>query len=577
MKYTFLYLLLAVSLFGCKSKLPVNDQLREAKGGKYYGGTLRYNEEEFLKSLYPLNVTEVTGHRVAEQIYEGLVSFDQKTLAIVPSLAKSWEVDPSGTLYTFHLRNGIRFHDDPCFPDGKGRYFTARDVKYCFDRLCYYNPSDNQGFWIFKDVVKGANEYHAATEKGEIPANGVEGVKVLNDSTITVELYEPFSVFLSRLGLIFAKIYPKEAVDMYGGELRIRSVGTGPYKMKIMRENEIVFLTRNENYWQYDEFGNQLPYIDHVKITFVKEKRAELLSFKKGEIDFIYRFPLDMVDEILLPDGQLKPEYRQYQLQSEPSMSLQYYGFLHTNPIFKDKRIRQAFCYAIDREKLCTYTLRNAGFPAIYGMVPPGTGTYDPSVIKGYTFQPEKAKALMAEAGYPNGKGFPKITLQLNSGGGRNSQVAEAIQKMLGEVLGVKVELLTVPWAQHSEAVESAKTNFWRMGWIADYPEAENFLNLFLSKYVPADINTKTYINSYRYVNKEFDRNLEAALRSIDEKTRNEYYAKADQIVTDDAAVLPLFYDKDYRLLQANLQDFYQNAMEYRNYAVIYFTPKKKS
>ncbi len=574
--YRILTLLIFTAILtGCKDTVTNNDKLRPAKGGRYYGGTLRYNEEEFLKSLYPLNVTEVTGHRITEQIYEGLVTFNQQTLAIEPSLAKSWDVNPQGTLYTFHLRTDVYFHDDACFPDGTGRKFTAQDVKYCFDRICYNNPADNQGFWVFKDVVKGANEYNEATGKKQMPAGGVEGVKVLNDSTVTVELYEPFSVFLSRLGLIFAKVYPKEAVDAYGGEMRIKCVGTGPYKLKIMRENEITFLTRNDNYWGKDEFGNQLPYIDYIKVTYIKEKRAELLSFKKGNIDFLYKFPLDMVDEVLKPDGTLKDEFKQYQLQSEPVMALQYYGFLNIHPIFKDKRVRQAFCYAVDRERLCTYTLRNSGFPAKYGMVPPGTGTYDATLVKGYVFDPEKARALLAEAGYPGGKDFPKITLQLNSGGGRNSQVAEAIQKMLDEVLSVKVELLTVPWAQHTEAVESAKAAFWRLGWVADYPEAENFLNLFLSKYVPADVNEKTYINSYRYVNKEFDRVLEKALRTIDDKERNKLYAEADQIVTNDAPVLPLFYDKDHRLLQPNLQNFHQNAMEYRNYAIAYFTPKK--
>lgn len=577
MNKAFAYIILALTLLtGCQNSIKTNDQLRPIPGGKYYGGTLKYNEEEYFKSLYPLNVTEVTAHRIVEQIYEGLVNFNQETLEIEPKLAKSWDVSPDGTLYTFHLRTDVYFQDDSCFKDGIGRKFNAHDVKYCFDRLCYSNPADNQGFWIFKDVVKGANEYNEATAQKLLPEGGVEGVKVINDSTVTVELYSPFSVFLSRLGLIFAKIYPKEAVDYYGSNLRIKTVGTGPFRLKLLRENEVAFLTRNEKYWGKDEDGNQLPYLDHVKITFIKEKRAELLSFKQGKLDFLYRFPLDMVDEILLPDGTLKDEYSQYQLQSKPVMALQYYGFLTIHEIFKDKRIRQAFCYALDREKLCTYTLRNSGFPGKYGMVPPGTGIYDATQVQGYNYDPDKARNLLAQAGYPNGKGFPTIQLQLNSGGGRNAQVAEAIQKMLNDVLNVKIELLTIPWAQHTEAVESAKAPFFRMGWVADYPEAENFLNLFLSKYVPADINEKTYINSYRYVNKEFDRILEQALRTVDPEERNRLYAQADQIVVNDAPVMPLFYDLDHRLLQPNLHDFHQNAMEYRDYAIIYFTPKKK-
>jgi peptide/nickel transport system substrate-binding protein len=576
LRNSFYLLIVALIFHSCKESESVNDQLTAAKDGKYYGGTLRVNEEEYFKSLYPLNITEVTGHRIAEQIYEGLVTFNQQTLAIEPCLAKYWDIDAEGKVYTFHLQTNVYFQDDQCFPGGKGRKMTANDVKYCFDRLCYYNPADNQGYWIFKDVVKGANEYNALTEAKKDDPNGVNGVKVLNDSTIQVELYQPYAVFLSRLGLIFAKIFPKEAVDFYGSELRSAAVGTGPFMFKKFKENEVVFLKKNPNYWGKDSAGNQLPYLNNVKITFIKEKRAELLAFRKGDIDFIYRLPFDMMDEILDPDGKLKPLYKGIVLQGMNVMSLQYYGFLHPNPAFKDKRVRQAFCYAIDREKLCRYTLRGSGFPAIYGYIPPGTGTYPAQKIKGYTYQPDLARKLLSDAGFPKGKGFPQITLQLNSGGGRNGQVAEAIQKMLIETLNIDVQILTMPWPQHTEAIESAKAPFYRLGWVADYPDGENFLNLFHSKYVPSDINVKTYINSFRYVNKEYDKYFDEAVKTVDEDKRNELYGKADQIAVDDAVVLPIYYDKDYRLLHPNLINFPQNAMEYRNYRDVYFVPKKK-
>jgi len=565
--------LACIALWDCASSGHRKLVLKPALGGIYYGGTFIYNEEEFFKTLYPINITEVTGHRIAEQIYEGLVEFDQSTLAIRPLLAKSWEITNEGTLYTFHLRDDVYFQDSPCFPKGKGRRMTAKDIKYCFDRLCYYNPASNQGFWIFQDVVEGANEYQDFTKEGTTPPEGVSGVKVLDDTTIQVKLYKPYAVFLARLGLIFAKIYPKEAIDKWGIDLTERAVGTGPYVLKLSKNNEVTFLTRNQNYWGKDSLGNKLPYLDNIKITYIKEKRAELLEFRKGKSDLVYKFPLDMVDEVLLDKDKLTPKYAHFQLQYMPSMSLQYYGFLHPTTIFKDKRIRQAFCYAIDRDKLCKYTLKNTGFPGIYGYVPPGTGTYDPTIVKGFTYQPEKARALLAAAGYPKGKNFPKVTLQLNSGGGRNTFVAEAIQKMIEETLNIDVELLAVPWAQHSEAIEAAKVAFYRMGWIADYPDAENFLNLFMGKYVPDDIKVKTYINSYRYKNPDYDKALEKALACTDEKERNRLYAIADQIAVDDAVVMPNYYDIDYRLLSPHVRNCPQNAMEYRNFREVYFVP----
>ena len=496
-------------------------------------------------------------------------------MAVVPSLAYKWDIDPSGTKYTFYLRKGVLFHDDPCFKNGKGRELKAQDVKYCLDRLCYHNPADNQGFWIFKDVVKGASEYDSLTANKILPDSGVSGIKIIDDYTVQIELERPYAVFLARLALIFGKIYPKEAIEKYGNEIRIHPVGTGPFYLKINRENQVTFLARNPNYWKKDEYGNQLPYLDALRISYIKEKKNELLEFSKGNSDLVYKFPLEMIDEMVDYKHQLKPAYKKFQLQFMPSMSIQYYGFQHQGTIFNNVNLRKAFCYAIDRQKLCDFTLKGSGFPGIYGIVPPGTGTYNSTNVKGFTFDPSKAREYLAKAGYPNGKGCPKVTLELNSGGARNSQVAEAIKKMLEETLSIQVDLLTVPWAQHTEAIEAAKTDFYRLGWVADYPDAENFLNLFHSKYVPAELTTKTYINSFRYKSKIFDQYFDDAVQTVDETKRNELYTKADQQVIDDAVVMPIYYDIDFRLLQPNVRNCPQNAMEQRDFTEVYFVPMK--
>ncbi|HQV76990.1 MAG TPA: ABC transporter substrate-binding protein [Chitinophagales bacterium] len=570
-----LYLIICIFLISCMGEQKREIKLRPAKGGKFYGGTFRTNEEEYFKTLYPLNVTEVVAHRIGEQIFEGLTTFDDSSLAVIPHLATHWDIDPSNTKYTFYLRKGIMFHDDKCFPNGKGREMKAKDVKYCFDRICYHNPAENQGFWIFKDVVKGANEYDSLTAKGIVPDSGVSGIKIIDDYTIQIELERPYAVFLARLALIFGKIYPHEAIEKYGSEIRNHPVGTGPFYLKINRQDQVTFLARNPNYWRKDEFGNQLPYLDALRISYIKEKKNELLEFSKGNSDLVYRFPLEMIDEIVDYKKNLKPAYKGYILQYKPQIALQYYGFQHQGKIFNNKDVRKAFCYAIDRQKLCDFTLKGTGFPAFYGTVPPGTGTFDSKTVHGYSFQPSKAQEYMAKAGFPKGKGFPDITLELNSGGARNAQVAEALKKMLEENLGIHVNLLIVPWAQHTEAVETAKIDFYRLGWVADYPDAESFLNLFHSKYVPNDINVKTYINSFRYKNKTFDAIFDKALATIDEQKRNELYTQADQIVIDDAVLLPIYYDIDFRLLQPYVRNCPQNASEQRDFTEVYFVPRE--
>lgn len=559
---------------GQSEEATASAQLVKAENGDvYYGGTFRYNETEYIKSLYPLNITEVTGHRVITNIYEGLVSFVQKDLSIEPALAESWEISEDGLIYTFKIREGVYFHDDPCFPDGKGREVKASDFKYCMDRAATYDPGNNQGYKFFVDIVKGAQEYFDATKEGVEMPGGVSGVRVLDDYTLQFELIRPFSIFLSRLALPFADLYPREAFEKYGTDMRIHTVGTGPYRLKMLKEDQVIFLERNENYWGKDEHGNQLPYFNNIKVTFIKEHKTQLEQFIKGELDMIYRLPSEDRDEIVDVNDNLLGDYRQYQFQSAPSMSIQYYGFLHKDEVFQDKRVRQAFCYAIDREKIADFTLKGSAAPAKYGVVPPGTGTYDATQVNGYGLNPEKAQTLLAEAGYPKGEGFPKTTLQINSGGERNENVAEAVQKMLEDNLGIQVEIVTVPWAQHTEAVENAKVKFWRLGWIADYPDPENFLNLFHGKWYEPDLSVQSYINSFRYNNPEYDAVVDAALLTTDNDERYALYAQADQIVVDDAVVMPIYYDKDDRLLQANVRQFYQNAMEYRNLKDVFFEP----
>lgn len=354
----FLYLLAGVLLVSCSGEQKRAFHLRPANGGKYYGGTFRTNEEEYFKTLYPLNITEVTAHRICDQIFEGLVNFDDSTLAVKPALAERWDISKDGITYTFYLRKGVYFHDDDCFPNGKGRELKAQDVKYCFDRLCFHDPANNQGFWIFNGVVKGANEYDSLTANKVKPDNGVSGVKVVDDYTIQIELEKPYAVFLGRLGLIFGKIYPKEAVEKYGDEIRTHPVGTGPFYLKINREDQVTFLARNPNYWKKDAYGNRLPYLDALRVSYIKEKKNELMEFSKGNSDMVYKFPLEMIDEIVDYKHQLKPAYKQFQLQFMPSLSVQYYGFQHQGKIFNNIYLRKAFCYAIDRQKLCDFTLK---------------------------------------------------------------------------------------------------------------------------------------------------------------------------------------------------------------------------
>lgn len=572
MKRSVIILFAAFLFSGCGGdKDNQQGDKREAKGPVEYGGVFRFNEVQDFRDLFPHSITEVTSHRIATQIYEGLVQFDQSNLKVIPAIAKDWEVNDDATQYTFHLREGVKFHDDPVFKNGEGREVTAQDFKYCFTKLCEASPR-NQLFWLFKDKVKGANAYHASTQEGEPLEKGVEGLKVIDEHTFRIELKYPFSGFIKLLAHPGCWVYPKEAEKKYGKEMRTKCVGTGPFCVEDIKRGEVVILKRNPDYWAEDKYGNQLPYLDAVKVTFIKEKKTELLQFKQKNLDMIYRLPVDMIGEIAgkLEDAK-KRESLPYKVQTNPSLSLQYYGFQHQSDLFGNKALRKAFNYAVDREKITTFTLQGEGIPANNGLVPPAFENYPHDIVDGYEFDPDKARDYMKKAGYPGGEGFPELTLQLNSGGNTNEQVAEAIQKMLEENLNIDLELKVMPWSQHLERVETGRSKFFRFGWVADYPDPENFLNLLYGEHVPDDPEANSYINSVRYKSGDFDSLFNKALREPDEKKRMRLFAKADSVAVKDAAIMPLFYDENIRLIQRKVKNFPMNSMEYRDLTRVYF------
>ncbi|MFI5163952.1 MAG: ABC transporter substrate-binding protein [Bacteroidia bacterium] len=430
----------------------------------------------------------------------------------------------------------------------------------------------------FKDRVKGANEYYQSTKDKKNLEGGVSGVKVLDDYTLEITLNNVFAGFLNILAMPGCYLFPKEAIEKYGEDgMRTKCVGTGPFILKTVKEGEAVIMDRNPDYWGKDADGNQLPYLDAVRYSFIKDKKQELLEFRKGNLDMVFRLPVEHIGDILSEIDKAK-ENKPFELQVTPMLSTFYYGYLHPVKPFSDKRICLAFNHAIDRQKIVDYTLKGEGIPGIYGIVPPApnfeTKGYNFKALKGYTFDPDLAKKYMAEAGYPGGKNFPHLTLQINVGGGdRNVLTAQVIQSMLKENLNIDVNIESLPFAQHLDKLESGQTLFWRSQWIGDYPDPETFLTLLYSAHVPPNLTDRSYVNSTRFKNAKFDSLFSAAMKEVDDKKRYDLYMKADQVAIDEGAIMPIFYDEVYRLVQRNVKQFDVNAMEYRDLTSVYFIP----
>lgn len=555
------------------SKTP---EKRVAKGNRVYGGTFRANETDHYQTLYVHNIKDVVSSFIATQIYEGLVKFNNKDLSIRPSLADKWEIDSSKTIYTFYLKKGVLFQDNECFSGGKGREVKASDFKYSFEMLCSGNADNDNFSATFKDRVLGANKYYEESKAGKASSD-IEGIKVVDDYTLQIKLIAPSASFLNTLATPAAAVIAKEAFEKYGKDIKI---GTGPFVfVETDKGNKKVVLVRNENYHAVDSLGNQLPYLDSVIVTFLPTKKEELEEFKKGNFDMVLGLPSESVREMIESqpaDFQGAPP--KYLLDRTPEMVSQYYEFNLTRKPFDNVKVRKAFSYAINRNRIIDEVLRGEAYgPGINGICPPAFKGYDISKITGYDFDAEKAKKLMAEAGYPGGKGFPTVKIELNSGGSKNSNVAFEIQKQLMDVLGVNVDLEVVPLPQRIEDQKYAKADIFRSAWVADYPSPENFLWTLYGASVPETTDKPSYPNIPRYKNAEYDKEFELGKNAKTVEESYEHFMKAEQIMMNDAPIMVLWYDENYRLTQSHVKNFFANAMRYRDLSEVYLKDTSKA
>jgi peptide/nickel transport system substrate-binding protein len=552
---------------------------KEAKGGRTYGGKLRINENTSVLNLYPSYVFDNTSYNIACQIYDGLVKLNPKDLSISPDIAKSWSIDATGTVYTFHLRTDVTFQDDPCFTDGKGRKVTANDFKYSMEKLCTQTP-DNVVYSIsFKGVVDGADEYYESSKRGA-PSSGIRGLKVLNDSTIELHLIKKNPVFLDILAGPGGFVIAKEAVEKYGKDLHL---GTGAFVYSQKSDSDTIVMYANPNYFRHDSLGNQLPYLDSIIVSFIPTRAEEFKAFQAGNIDYIASVPSTQVDKMVeeqISDFQNKPP--RYVLSRVPEMSTKYYAFNMSKPPFNDIRVRKAFSLAIDRNKIVGEVLQGEAFaPGIHGITPPSfmyadnpDKNYDIANIKGDSLNIEMARKLLSEAGFPDGKKFPTITLEINDGGGLNTSVALEIQKELLTNLNVHINFNIASFAQKLQDERFMNFQMIGIGWSADYANPVDFLMLFLGSNVPDSLNQPSYYNITRYKNPEYDKLINMGRASDSLKVTYKYYQQAEQLAINDAPIMVLWYDQNYSLNRWAVKGLYSNPLNYLDMSCIYIDEK---
>lgn len=509
------------------------------QAGRQDKNVFRYNEFSGIASLDPAFAKNQSIIWAVHQLYNTLVETD-KDLNIVPSLAYRWDVSADRTLYTFHLRPEVVFHDNDAFAGGKGRLMTAYDIEYSFKRIM--DPATaSSGSWIFNNRVDAVN-----------------GFKALDDSTFQLTLLRPFTPILGLLSMQYCSVVAKEVVEMYGPDFRSHPCGTGPFAFKSWEEGQALIMLKNEKYFERDSAGNRLPYLDAIKTTFYDSKATEFLMFRQGQLDFTNDIDASFKDEILTKKGVLRKEWEgKIQLDKHSYLNTEYLGILvdSTNPLVKGspmrfRAVRQAINYAFDRRQMMMYLRNSIGTPAESGFIPSGLPCFDSSVVKGYHYDPAKARRLLADAGFPQGKGLPPIKLlTINI----YSDLGSFIARQLEEV-GINVQVEVVQKSLLLEQTAKSQASFFRGSWMADYPEAENYLSVFYGKN-PAPPNYT------RYKNASFDKLYEQAIVTENDSIRNKLYQQMDQIVILDAPVVPLWYDEVIHLVQLNVKGFEANGL----------------
>jgi peptide/nickel transport system substrate-binding protein len=522
----------------------------EKEKGRYF----HYNDYSGIASLDPAFAKNQSITWAVHQLYSTLVEVDSQ-LHVIPSVAKSWKISDDGTVYTFYLRDDVFFHDDVCFQNKKGRRLIAEDVVFSFKRLSDKNIA-SPGGWIFNGKVDSIN-----------------GFTAIDDTTFQVKLMKPYHPILGILSMQYCSIVPHEAVEKYGNEFRRHPVGSGPFSIVAWEEGQALIMKRNSNYFEKDKEGKQLPYLEGIKVSFNDSRATEFLLFRQGKVDFINDIDATFKDEVLTKRGTLRKEWEgKVQLQTHPYLNIEYFGILvdTTNELVKSsptrlKKLRQAINYGFDREKMVLYLRNSLGIPAQSGFVPAGLPSFDSTAVKGYSYDPVLAKKLLLEAGYAN-KNIPPIKLTTIS---IYSNIADFIAKQL-EAIGINVQVDIVQKSLLLEMTSTSRALFFRGSWIADYPDAENYLSVFYSKN-PAPPNYT------RYKNPAFDKLFEKAMRETNDSLRYKLYQQADQLMINDAPVVPLWYDMVIHLVQPNVKGFQPNALNLLELRRVEITPLRTS
>ena len=598
MKKILLILSLIVLFSSCVKSNSDNENLK----------IFKYNESAGILTLDPIYAKDLPHIWACNQIFNGLVAFDDE-MNVVPAIAKSWNISEDGMTYTFVLRDDVCFHEDECFGKTtrlqdykttsdllvdslscglvdleKTRKVVAQDFVYSFNRVLD-RKLNSSGSWIFANV----DRRQQTTDNGQ--QSFEYAFAAVNDTILKINLTQPFPAFLGILSMTYASVVPQEAVEYYGAEFGRHPVGTGPFKYQYWKEGVKLVFRKNPIYFEFEETTRlqdykttsdfedslRLPYLDAVSISFLIDKQVAFMEFIKGKFHFMSGIDARYKDELLTRDGNLREEYEdEIYLIREPYLNTEYLAFFlgDDDTLSKERSLalRQAVSYSIDREKMLRYLRNGIGTLGNQGIIPaglPGFKDYKTTRLQdnklvdslssglvdsdiGYPYNPKKAEQLLNDndlIGYE----LKLYTTQ------DYVDIAKFVQSALTEIgLVCKVEEMMPAALREKRA--NGNLPFFRSSWVADYPDAENYLSLFTTNNF-----TPQGPNYTHYSNEKFDELYQKSLTCNDLQERAKIYHEMDSLMMTEAPVVILFYDEVLRFVNKNVEGLGSNPTNMLN------------